>query len=112
MVERQQTLFGPSIGEVLGRLEDRDRAAKARMATPPIDPHVEAEEVPRLSGQNAAILALFRAAPRRRVTNLKLAQIALKYTSRVSDLRAAGYHIELVQRLEGGVTVYELQGGS
>ena len=70
----------------------------------PRDPSVAAADRPRLSGQNAAILARLRTGPE---TNLTLAKISLKYTSRISDLRAAGHNITC-QRLGGGVTLYRL----
>lgn len=62
---------------------------------PPCDPHVTADERPRLSAQNAAILARLQRGP---ASNLELARIALKYTSRISDLRAAGYAVENFDR--------------
>ncbi|MHB8953525.1 MAG: hypothetical protein ACYC4U_11195 [Pirellulaceae bacterium] len=72
----------------------------------PRDTHVEKEERPRLSGQNLAILERLQRGP---ATNRELAAISLKYTSRVSDLRAAGYNVALVARDRAtGVTMYEL----
>ena len=74
----------------------------------PIDPHVEAADVPRLTGQNAAILARLERGP---ATNSELAGIALKYTSRLSDVRAAvarnGFAI-VCDRGEGGLNTYRL----
>ena len=70
----------------------------------PRDPHTHPADVSRLTGQNAAILARLQRGP---ATNVELAGIALKYTSRVSDLRKAGYRVEC-ERGVGGVTVYEL----
>ena len=46
---------------------------------------------PRLSAQSAAILSLLRERPR---SNAELSRVALKYTSRISDIRAAGYRVE------------------
>lgn|GEM_PF-2515258 len=57
---------------------------------PATDPNVRPADAKRLSGQNAAVLARLRAGP---ATNAELAGIALKYTSRVSDLRQHGYRI-------------------
>lgn len=71
----------------------------------PRDPHVVQEERPRLTGQNAAILARLQQGP---ATNVELAAVALKYTSRLSDVRAAGHRI-VCQRLQGGVTEYRLE---
>lgn len=70
----------------------------------PCDPHVEAEDVKRLSGQSADILARLEEGP---ATNAELAAISLKYTSRISDLRAAGYEIE-ARRVSGGTFEYLL----
>lgn len=72
----------------------------------PRDTHVEREERPRLTGQNAAILQRLQRGP---ATNKELAGIALKYTSRLSDLRAAGYNVVVVDRDRAtGMTMYEL----
>lgn len=73
---------------------------------PPRDTHVERAERPRLSGQNRAILELLERGP---ATNRELAAISLKYTSRISDLRAAGYNVVVVDRdRTTGMTMYEL----
>lgn len=60
----------------------------------------------RLSAQCRAILARLE---RGAATNAELAGMALKYTSRVSDLRAVGYVIDC-DRVEGGLTRYRLVG--
>jgi len=70
----------------------------------PRDPHVDPQDKPRLAGQNAAILARLREGP---ATNLELSDFSLKYTSRISDLRAAGHTIRC-DRLQGGLTTYVL----
>lgn len=54
---------------------------------------VVAEKV-RLSRQSAAILSALHLG---RVSNAELSLIALKYTSRVSDCRAAGHDIRVVE---------------
>lgn len=72
----------------------------------PCDPHVLEADKQRLSGQCQVILDLLRAAPR---TNVELAAVSLKYTSRVSDLRAAGYDV-MCDRSKGGTTLYRLGG--
>jgi hypothetical protein len=59
----------------------------------------------RLSRQCRLILARLRAGP---ATNAELAQIALKYTSRISDIRDNGYVIRCT-RGRGGLTVYRLE---
>lgn len=79
-------------------------------AQPPI--HVNASvhlaEAPRLSKQCAAILERFRANGGV-ATNRELSEIALKYTSRLSDLRAAGYKVVVLQRdHESGLNTYRL----
>lgn len=76
----------------------------------PRDTHVVKEERPRLTGQNAAILERLKRGP---ATNRELAAIALKYTSRLSDLRAAGYDVVVVDRDRvTGMTMYELRRGT
>lgn len=72
---------------------------------PPIDPNADAADRPRLGGQNAAILALLESKPE--VSNAELAGISLKYTGRISDLRAAGHAIKITRR-EGGTRFYSL----
>lgn len=59
----------------------------------------------RLSGQNLQIIERLRRGP---ATNAELAAIGLKYTSRVSDCRRAGYRINCEKR-DGGLTVYSLE---
>ena len=71
----------------------------------PRDPHVAAQDITRLTGQNAAILRRLRAGP---ATNDELIGISRKYTSRISDLRAAGFVIEAT-RLGGGLFEYRLE---
>ena len=60
---------------------------------------------PRLSRQCALILERLRQGP---ATNAELAGTSLKYTSRVSDLRRAGYAIDC-ERLKDGLTRYTLR---
>ena len=73
---------------------------------PPRDPHAPRQDKPRLSGQNGELLARLR---RGSVTNIELqASGMLKYTSRVSDLRKAGYRVT-AERVSGGVFVYRLE---
>lgn len=85
-----------------------ERFREPLAAPEPCDPHVAEADKPRLSGQCAAILAMLEAGPR---TNAELAAVSLKYTSRVSDIRAAGYDVTC-QRLDGGTTLYRLGGRS
>ena len=73
---------------------------------PPRDPNTAPIDLPRLSGQNAELLAMLR---RGCVTNRCMIERGMaKYTSRISDLRKAGYHIT-AERLSGGIFVYRLE---
>lgn len=68
---------------------------------------VSVAETPRLSNQCRLILDRLREG---NATNRELSQISLKYTGRVSDLRAAGYVIEVIARShETGLNVYALK---
>jgi hypothetical protein len=58
----------------------------------------------RLRGQNAAILDRLRRGP---ATNAELASISLKYTSRLSDLRSAGFDVRS-ERVDGGTWIYRV----
>lgn len=72
----------------------------------PDDTHVtEPSEVRRLAAQNMRVLARLRSGP---ATNVELAKIALKYTSRVSALRKAGYVIQC-KRHPRGLSIYTLE---
>jgi len=73
---------------------------------PPTDPQVELIETPRLRGQNAAILERLQQGP---ATNRELSGLSLKYTSRISDLRAAGYTVDCSQDKATGLNVYTLE---
>lgn len=64
------------------------------------DPH----EIARLSSQNAKILARLQQGP---ASNRELAELSLKYTSRLSDLRHAGYDVRC-ERGEHGLNIYTL----
>ena len=76
-------------------------------AIEPCDPNVVAVDQPRLRGQNGLILERLRRGP---ATNDELARISRKYTSRVSDIRKAGYEVTC-ERKSGGLTVYRLTSG-
>lgn len=73
---------------------------------PPIDPHVEAIEAPRLRGQNAAILERLQSGP---ATNRELAGLSLNYRARISDLRAAGYKVTCIEDKASGLNSYTLE---
>jgi len=70
----------------------------------PRDPHTDPQYEQRLTGQNKLVLDALRDGPK---TNQQLAFFSLKYTSRISDLRAAGYLITAA-RLGGGLFLYAL----
>ena len=74
---------------------------------PPTDPNVQQTDERRLSKQNRAILARLREGP---ANNSELAAFALKYTSRVSDLRKHGYAVKCYKKRgdESGVRWYRL----
>lgn len=70
------------------------------------DTRLDEAEKPRLSRQCQQILERLQ---RGTVTNLELSNIALKYTSGISDLRKSGFKIEVKEREhETGLVVYEL----
>ncbi len=71
---------------------------------PTTDPNVAAPDHKRLAGQNLAILNRLRQGP---ATNRELAGLALKYTSRLSDIRAAGFAITCRDD-GGGLSTYRL----
>lgn len=85
-----------------------DFEAVAAKPIRPCDPSASPGDAPRLTGQNAAILDRLKVGP---ATNAELAEISMKYTSRISDLRAAirpaGLDVKS-QRLTGGVWRYWL----
>lgn len=59
------------------------------------DRRLPVAEAPRLSRQCRAILERLR---RGTATNSELSTISLKYTSRISELREAGYNVRVVER--------------
>lgn len=81
---------------------------------PAADPavrHGHPVEAKRLSDQCQRILALFLASPERRASNRQLAAVSLKYTSRISDLRRAGFAVEVASRDHAsGLVIYQLTG--
>ena len=87
-------------------MNQRPLFEKYREPYQPTDPHVEDCDKPRLAGQNSEMLAMLRRGPK---TNAAF-QLAgmLKYTSRISDLRKAGYKITAT-RLSGGLFLYTLE---
>lgn len=72
------------------------------------DPRLNPKEKPRLSRQCELILSRLREGPAK---NTELVAIALKYTGRISDIRKAGYVVEVIERdYETGITLYALRG--
>ena len=56
----------------------------------PSDPGVHPDAHARLSRQCALILAAFQSAPGHELTNAQLAEIAIRYSARLHDLKRAG----------------------
>lgn len=84
---------------------DFDSPAAPRRV-PIIDKTVTKEEAQRLHGQCERILDRLRKGA---ATNDDLAKIARKYTSRISDIRKAGYEISIISRDHAsGLVVYRL----
>jgi hypothetical protein len=75
----------------------------------PIDTHcLHPQEIVRLSTQNLSVLVRLQQGP---VSNRELVGFALKYTSRLSDLRKAGWDIRIIERDHAtGRVVYQLFG--
>lgn len=86
-----------------GTTETKSKPVRPKLT--PRDRKVSTSEAPRLVGQNLQILELLKQGP---VTNTELVKIALKYTSRLSDLRAAGYVIECIREKSSGISIYRL----
>lgn len=78
-------------------------------STDPETSHAAEREINR-SGRRVRqvdkILARLREGP---ATNAELAELSLKYTSRISDLRARSYVIECKRHGRGGITTYQLK---
>lgn len=64
---------------------------------PPTQASLSFEDEKALKGQSEAILKLLKERRSQGAMNWELAKIALKYTSRVSDLRKAGWKIECLE---------------
>lgn len=77
----------------------RDEAFRASFSTAPV------ADRPRTASQTQKIVERLKQGP---ASNLELAGIALKYTSRISDARAAGFDIRNYRRPGGdsGLTYY------
>lgn len=64
----------------------------------------------RLENQCKKILVLFKARGNQGITNAELSRIALKYTSRISDLRGLGHDIRCQQEGNSGLYRYHYFG--
>jgi len=64
----------------------------------------------RLENQCKKILDLLKTRGNQGATNAELAKIALKYTSRISDLRELGHDIRCQQEGNGGLYRYHYFG--
>jgi len=65
----------------------------------------------RIESQCSTILALLKARGNQGVTNFELSKHALKYTSRISDLRKLGWRITVAcESVSKGVWRYHLLG--
>jgi hypothetical protein len=64
----------------------------------------------RLENQCKKILDLLKTRGNQGVTNAELSKIALKYTSRISDLRGMGHDIRCQQEGNGGLYRYHYYG--
>lgn len=71
----------------------------------PCDQSVSSVSTPRLSNQCQRILERLQKGS---ATNRELAEISLKYTGRISDLRSAGYLIRCEENKRTGISVYRL----
>lgn len=75
--------------------------------TPPVDPHLAAADVARLSAANRELLRRLNVGP---CTNIELAPtVGLRVSARVHDLRQAGYVID-AERGARGLWRYTLKG--
>ena len=82
-------------------------AAKTATGTTTRAPHPK--DRARLSPQCRRILERLKAGP---ATNAQLAEIARKYTGRISEIRGAGYSVQCVNRDNAtGLCWYRLQAG-
>jgi hypothetical protein len=74
---------------------------------PVADPHVPAQEKPRLMGCSQRILARLQRGP---ATNIELAKITPRYGGRLYDLKKAGVRWRIVERnYDTGVNTYSLE---
>lgn len=72
----------------------------------PVDTHLVRAEKPRLTGQNATVLARLMQGP---ASNFELMQIASRFGARLHDIKHAGYAWSIIEREhDSGRVVYAL----
>ena len=76
-------------------------------APPPRDPNLSKAAVARVSRQALEVLEQLRKGPK---TNRELLEVAIRYGSRIHDLRKAGYTIDKEEDHKTGLTLYKLTG--
>lgn len=79
------------------------------VVTPPSprDPNLASVAVARVSRQALEVLEQLRQGPK---TNRELLNVAIRYGSRIHDLRKAGYTIDKFEDYKSGLTTYKLTG--
>lgn len=82
---------------------------KAAFLPPPVrDPNLPKQSISRVSKQALKVLEMLRSGPK---TNRELLDVAIRYGSRIHDLRKAGYDIKIVaDDSQTGLTTYQLMG--
>jgi hypothetical protein len=79
-----------------------------KVTAPPVrDPNLASVAVCRVSRQALAVLDRLRRGP---ATNRELLDVAIRYGSRIHDLRKAGYTIDKQEDHKTGLTTYKLVG--
>lgn len=116
---KQVDLFADGIAQDVERSRKIDEnfatadwPAVSRNVDPPTSHQAERDlnRSGRRPSQAEKILDRLRLGP---ATNAELAAISLKYTSRISDLRAKGFDVQVVEQDRAtGVTIYELEEAS
>jgi hypothetical protein len=103
--------FAPKNREPVADLWDGPTKPATPTVTPPsaYDPNLAKAALPRVSRQALKVLELLKLGP---ATNRELLSVAIRYGSRIHDLRKAGYRIEIIAKDEAsGLTTYKLFGG-
>lgn len=98
--------LGRRVNLTVGTREELRQKLTSNFA-PPSQASLSFEDQEALKGQSEAILKLLKSRRSQGAMNFELAEIALKYTSRVSDLRKAGWRIDCFKE-SGRTTRYVL----